>query len=202
MNKRGQFFILGAIILALALFVLMARVNTYEEKILLEDFPDLTNNYKIESVNVINDALLNNQNVKTSLDLFTDNYTQYARTIDPNLGFIYVYKDKDGSRIVNYLSSDNHANIFEDPTTPTETIFSASTNSLNDISLNINGFKFKQTIPVKVKNFDASNVEFNTPNNKIYIEVAGIFYPINLGDTGFRYIARSVSGNQIGVDVL
>ncbi|MBS3163066.1 hypothetical protein J4427_00030 [Candidatus Woesearchaeota archaeon] len=202
MDKRGQFFILGAVIIAMALFVLMVRVNTYEEKILLEDFPDLSKNYESESIKVVNDALLNELDPFVKLDEFTNGFVDYARTLDPNIGFIYVYKDKNGnSKVVNYLS-DEPADIYGDD--GSSSTFSNSDNSLNDVSLNLGGMEFKKTIPVKVKNFDSSYVSFDTSGDKVYIEIAGIFYSVDLMDKPFSYIAKSAdpTSNQVEVSVL
>lgn len=206
MNKRGQFFIVGAIILALVLFILMTVVNTYREENLLEDFPDLTNNYKTESVKVINDELLNNlnPNPQTKLDTFTEKFVSYARTIDPKLGFVYIYgNDKGQTFIYNYLQES--IGIFPVTKNPASTIdlFSESTNTLNDISLDVDGFQFKKTIPVKISNYGKEYYSEESTGN-FYVEIAGIFYPIK-GDqlnNQFSYVATSSgSGGQVSVDI-
>lgn len=92
MNKRGQFFILGAIILALALFVLMVKLNTFDETVLIKDFYPLSENYKTESVKVVNDAIAQGgaTTPNKALDDFTQKYLNYARTIDPNAGLNHL----------------------------------------------------------------------------------------------------------------
>ncbi|MBU0930194.1 MAG: hypothetical protein KJ623_03935 [Nanoarchaeota archaeon] len=152
----------------------------------------------------VNDALLNNQDPTSVLDLFTANFTNYARTIDPNLGFIYVYRDKETGQtyVDNYLGLDTPANIYTSnplSTDPTDVLLSDDTNSINDVSLNINGFTFKKTIPVKVRNFDDSYGIGIYPG-QIYLEIAGLFYPINL-ENDFQVIGTSESGNQVRVDI-
>ncbi|MDD5651304.1 MAG: hypothetical protein PHF86_12960, partial [Candidatus Nanoarchaeia archaeon] len=139
MDKRGQFFILGAIILMLALFVLIVKVNTYEEKMLLENFPELTSNYKTEAPKVINDALLNNQDPVNSIESFTGSYIAYARTIDPNLGIIYAYRNpKTGEILIQ--------NYGKGPITAAQgNLFPATEETLNGVSLDLGGTNFKTT---------------------------------------------------------
>ena len=201
MDKRGQFFIVGAIILALVLFILMTVVNTYREENLLEDFPDLTNNYKIESVKVINDALLNDQEPKEKLDTFTGKYIDYAKTIDPNIGLIYIYREKKEigvpavSHVKNYLN-DETVTIYtrgQGITEGADDLFSDSQNSLNDISIDVDGFQFKKTVPIKVCNYGESYCSGNFPGGgALYAEIAGIFYPIKLYQN-FQVITKSES---------
>lgn len=197
MNKRGQFFVLGAVILAMALFVLMAKVNTYEEKILLEDFPDLANNYKTESVNVLNDALLGGEDPTVRLYSFTDNYVQYARTISPSLGFVYAYKNSSGQVIVtNY----NPNPIIVD----TDGIFPSNANSVNEVSLNLNGINFKTTVPTKLTAFDKSYNTYITDSDQMVIDIGGIFYPLDLANQPLQIISSaqdSVNSNYVKVDI-
>lgn len=197
MNKRGQFFILGAVILAMALFVLMAKVNTYEEKILLEDFPDLANNYKTESINVLNDALLNGEDPTAKLYSFSDNYVQYARTINPNLGFVYAYKNPAGQVVVtNY--NPNSIKVGENG------IFSSDATSVNEVSLDINGINFKTTVPTKLTAFDKSYNQYITDSDQMVIDIGGIFYPLDLAKQPLQIISSaqdSVNSNYVKVDI-
>src|SRR3989344_538036 len=148
MQKRGQFFILGAIILALALFVLMVKLNTFEDIDLLKDFPALSANYKTEIVKVVNDAIMNGEDENARLSEFTANYVGYARTIDPNLGFVYVYYTRKvnnegdiiGEAVVkNYLGT-NPVNVYSiTGTTPPNSLFGDTDTSISDVSLNVDG---------------------------------------------------------------
>lgn len=201
MNKRGQFFILGAMIMALALFVLMVRVNTYEEKILLEDFPDLSKNYESESVKVVNDALLNNLDENKALSDFTKDYVNYARTLDPNLGFVYVYYNRtSGEAVVSNYLGDQAVNVYTIGS-KTDALFGDSSKSINDVSLNIGGIEFKKTIPVNVNNFDPSMTTETFPG-KISLEIAGVFYDVPSSGSGpLTVIARSATSDSKQVEV-
>ena len=202
MDKRGQFFILGAIILALALFVLMVKLNTFDETFLIKDFYPLSENYKTESVKVVNDAIAQGgaTNPNTALNDFTQKYLAYARTIDPNVGFVYVYWNKTSgeAQINNYLGNTPvNLYTYSPGQQKTDSLFGDTQNSISDVSLSVGGLEFKKTIPIYIKNFDngANSAQIS---GKISLEIAGAFYDIP-ADTQFTVIARSSNGNEVGV---
>ncbi len=199
MNKRGQFFILGAIILALALFVLMVKLNTFDETFLIKDFYPLSENYKTESVKVVNDAIAQGGTItpNKALNDFTEKYVNYARTIDPNVGFVYVYWNKTSgeAQINNYLGNTPvNLYTYSPKQQETDSLFGDTANSISDVSLSIGGLEFKKTIPVHIKNFDdnANSGEFS---GKISLEIAGVFYDIP-ANTPLTIIARSATGDE------
>jgi hypothetical protein len=93
MNKKGQFYLIAAILFCLAIFSVTIQFNKLEEKILLDDFKELSENYATEAPKVINTAIEENQDPKENLDEFTEDFVAYARRRDPNIVFIYVYAD-------------------------------------------------------------------------------------------------------------
>ncbi|MDD5133604.1 MAG: hypothetical protein PHD81_00415 [Candidatus Nanoarchaeia archaeon] len=218
MNKRGQFFILIAVILCGVILILSSRLNTYEERILLEDFPDLSANYAEETPKVVNDAILTNGNPETALEDFTKNFTNYARSIDPSLGVIYVYRSiKPGTdenvhtfKIGNFLSKENEDPTYSDAawvcsnteqSSCTDSLFSDTSKTVNELSLDVAGMKFTKTVPTKVTNFDSelstANVDLTT--GQFYLQIAGVFYKI--GNQPFSSITKSKEGNNIKVEV-
>ncbi len=197
MEKRGQVFLVAGIILALVLFSVSVVYNDYEEKILLEDFPDLSENYEREATKVVNEALLSGSNpaeVSTELDEFTSDYVDYARERDPNIGFVYVYWDRKEQNYIirNYLKEGDPIN-FENNNGELDTIFPTTENALTDISIETGEFTFKKTIPVKLNNFDEDYS--GTTTDLIKMEIGGIFYPVDaLNPERLQILAKSSSG--------
>ncbi len=197
MEKRGQVFLVAGIILALVLFSVSVVYNNYEEKILLEDFPDLSENYEREATKVVNEALLSGSNpaeVSTELDEFTSDYVDYARERDPNIGFVYVYWDRKEQNYIirNYLKEGDPIN-FENNNGELDTIFPTTENALTDISIETGEFTFKKTIPVKLNNFDEDYS--GTTTDLIKMEIGGIFYPVDaLNPERLQILAKSSSG--------
>ncbi|MFA5175742.1 MAG: hypothetical protein WC413_00570 [Candidatus Nanoarchaeia archaeon] len=221
MNKRGQFFILIAVILCGVILILSSRVNTYEERILLEDFPDLSANYAEETPKVVNEAILTNEDVETALEDFTKNFTNYAQSIDPSLGIVYVY------RSINPLEDEETKNAYtfkvgnflgKKSSTPneditwictsteqpscTDSLFSDTSKTVNELSLDVAGMKFTKTIPTKVTNFgselNSGNVDLTT--GQFYLQIAGVFYKI--GNQNFNAIVKSEDNNNVKVQVI
>jgi hypothetical protein len=196
MDKRGQFFILGAMILMLALFVLVAKVNTYEEKILLEDFPELTSNYKEEAPRVINDALLNNENPTNSIEGFTESYIAYARTIDPNLGIVYAYKNPLNGEILIKNYGNKEINVANNDLYPTKE------ETLNNINLDLGGTNFKTTIPTKLNVYGKGyNEAILKSGEKVIIEIDGILYPMDLIKNDLQIVANDKSADGTRIDI-
>ena len=109
-NKRGQFYIIISVILAIAVFSVTSNPNKIQEAILFESFESLSNNYIHESGYVINSALKNQENVEEELDEFTIKYLEYSQQRNPNLNLLYVYSNPVNGEIilVNYLILMQH----------------------------------------------------------------------------------------------
>ena len=106
MNKRGQFFILVAIIIALSLFSVIVIHNKITEHARLEDYEDLTRNFESEVPKVISDAKYRDLDVNDRLREFSGDFLDSARQSDPNFGLIFIVKDSDGTiHIVNSLDN-------------------------------------------------------------------------------------------------
>jgi len=105
MNKRGQVFLLGAIIIGLALVAVSVKYNTATEYKLLSDYEELSGNYLTEAPKVINYAKYENLDEGEKLKEFTKSYKEAASKKDPNFGIFYMYRDEDGTvRVLNTLN--------------------------------------------------------------------------------------------------
>lgn len=107
MNKRGQIYILAAFIVCMLAFLLVSTPNIIREKVLLQNFEDLSNNYLTESPKIVNEALDEKHNIQGELGGFTKKFIEnYAENQDPKIGLIYIYSDKNGVIIQNYLNNE------------------------------------------------------------------------------------------------
>lgn len=96
MNKKGQMFIFGGIVIIILIFMLTATYNTAREIVTLGAFDELVRNHQIESNKVLNKAVLEGKDVTAqivALEDFTTRFLEYGRQTDPNFGIIYVHKD-------------------------------------------------------------------------------------------------------------
>ena len=106
MNKRGQVFLIAAVILALALFSVSVTYNSISVSPPLTEYRKLSDNYLTEYPKVVNNAIYQNLDQKNEVTSFSTIFLGQARSKDPNFGVLYSYKDNDGKiHIVNTLTN-------------------------------------------------------------------------------------------------
>ena len=105
-NKKGQVFIIAAIIFSIAIYSVVIPYNTIKEYPGPEDFNELSENYKAEYPKVFNYATYEEGvELGPKLDEFTNVFLGEARKKDPNFGVLYLYKDVTGNvHVVNTLN--------------------------------------------------------------------------------------------------
>jgi hypothetical protein len=102
MNKRGEIYILGAIILATILYSLATTINYIKQESLDDDFEKISKNYELESSKLINNLLSQgDEDIKGSFNSFTALFTSYSKSQNPSYGLIYVlsFEDEDNYKI-------------------------------------------------------------------------------------------------------
>jgi len=96
MNKRGQIYLLAAIIFAIAIYGISSVVNKVDQQELKGDFEKLSENYEAESKIFIN-SLLGETSLDTKFQAyaeFTTAFTSYSKSQDSSFGLIYAYSSK------------------------------------------------------------------------------------------------------------
>ncbi len=108
--KKGQIYILAVVIIAFLMYTLVTPVNFLHQRVIDDDFEELSQNYQIESAKLLN-TLLNKQNVSLGLVNntflnFTVSFTSYSKTKNPNFGLIYAFPFRNWLFIGNYADVD------------------------------------------------------------------------------------------------
>jgi hypothetical protein len=194
MNKRGQFYLIISIIIAIAAFAVTATPNEIKEAILFEEFEDLTNNYVTESEYAVNNALSREGNVEVVLDDFTKNYIKYAKQRSPDLQLLYVYSDGDQIKLYNY---------FDDVAAPAEHTDSplplgAQQELIQDIKVIVGGKEFSHKVPIQTENFGHGWYSASVPNS-FNLSVGGFFHTFNLdpGNPDLQVLINLPSGPEV-----
>lgn len=111
MDKKGQVYLLAAVILSIILFSLVAVKNLVRQDDLDNDFSELSSVYDVESARFLN-ALLEEQKSDPSLDVsgkffnFSYEFASYSKSRNPNYELFYVFKTNNGAALVgNFLNS-------------------------------------------------------------------------------------------------
>ncbi len=120
-NKRGQFFLIAALITIMVLFTLTVKYNTIKQTVALEDFKELSEGYSTEQPKVINLAIAEGKTATEqglSILSFTKNYQEFAQGKEPSFGILYAYRDPLGNiHVVNSLTNKVINIEFQDPET-------------------------------------------------------------------------------------
>lgn len=99
MNKRGQIYIIGALILSVAIFMLISQTNFVQRILFEDDFEQISKNFDVESAKLMNNLMAQNKLIDAVMgdfDSFTSKFTQYVKVENPEFEFIYVldYQDQ------------------------------------------------------------------------------------------------------------
>jgi hypothetical protein len=186
MNKKGQFYIIIAVLLSFALFSVTYATNTIEEPVLYSNFNEVSENYIYESSNLINYLLKNkDQDIKTEISVFTQNFLSYAKVRDPSFEMIYFYSEN------NVISIDNTFNG-ESISFQSDDLLGGSEDIIQDVSLEVGGVDFVYQVPIKASNFGKDWTTTTTAwGGDIKLNLGGIIYPIHLNPSDFNVILRS-----------
>ncbi|MBS3168530.1 hypothetical protein J4216_05360 [Candidatus Woesearchaeota archaeon] len=104
-GRRGQVFIMAALIFALLLFPLVIKYNTVTTYPNLEEYKETSEIYQKEFPKVINYGTYRSLDSNRQLDNFSLVFLGEARKKDPEFGGFYMFKDVSGNlHIVNTLN--------------------------------------------------------------------------------------------------
>ncbi len=183
-NKKGQFFLIAAVVTIMILFTLTAKYNTIRQSTALQDFKELSEGYTSEQPKVVNLAIAQNQNEAIELNKFTKNYANYAQGKDPNYGVLYAYRDSKGIiHVVNSLGGRaiNLQFIGNDGKDATLQLLGTTGQVSGSVNLNIGGQTFGTTVKTDVSNFGENITSTELRNlQKISIKIPGSNYPIQI----------------------
>lgn len=87
-SKKGQFYIFAAILLVVYAMTLALPGTSKQAQ---SSFERLHENYIFEAPKVVNSAIYNRTNPTARLANFSEEYSQYARSIDPSFQFVYAF---------------------------------------------------------------------------------------------------------------
>jgi len=203
MNKRGQFFIFVAIIVALLVFTLITKSNIIREEVTLQNFEQLSQNYLTESPKVINYAIYSVQSPETELSDFSDDFKKYAEKTDPNIGLVYVYNDPGNNKVVikNLLKEET---ITFNIGSNSNLLFSTSDTTTGNICTAGTGVCIQGTTNI----CDTINPEYcilsgESLSGQLKLSISDISYDFTLPENnkGFIVIVKSKEGDTTKVDV-
>ncbi|RME54331.1 hypothetical protein D6777_04195 [Candidatus Woesearchaeota archaeon] len=106
MNKRGQIYILVALVLSIVVFGLVSVNNKAQQKSLQSNFEKLSANYAQESARFVNSLIGTEEDLTKRFTEFTRLFTAYSKTQSPDFGLIYVFNYNGKLYVGNYLDEN------------------------------------------------------------------------------------------------
>jgi hypothetical protein len=102
MDKRGQFYLIAAVIISSVIISLVTVKNyAYVEKE-PNNFYDLSSQIKDEAARVIDYGVFNSQN---QMENFARNLTENLRKTDPGVEIILIFGNETGVNVINFANS-------------------------------------------------------------------------------------------------
>lgn len=103
MNKRGQIYILAAILIAVVIFIMSVQVNDYYSAPETEGFKDLSTTFATEGSKLANSVISQQGNLEDSFRNFTVMFTSYSKAQNPDYGLIYALPYEDSVYVGNFF---------------------------------------------------------------------------------------------------
>ena len=200
MNKRGQFYIIMAIVVSLIIYSLYLPENKIEEVTLFEDFRDISLNYQTESPKVVNHYIYKNledEDLKNAITNFTSDFLEQIQQKNPNVNLVFFLSNGTHVFIKSYFDNS----ILFQQTNTTKELFGENQESLNSIKLKVSGKDFEQQVPVKMKNFGNEFTSQTLPlsDDEFVVEIGTIFhnFQLNRNNIGneFIFLIEANNGN-------
>jgi len=175
MNKKGQFYIIIVLVICMALYGVTREENTIKEATLFEDFSQLSANYIEETPKVINYVIKENGDVYTELGEFTEEFLDYAKKRNSNVGIFYVYNDGSGNvELRNYMSETGYTDL--------GTISGFDEEIIQSVTVEIGGKDFYHQVPVGINEFGEGWYTSSGQTNNFDLTLGGIVHNFDLTD--------------------
>lgn len=206
MKKRGQFYILIALVIGVVIFLIVSQTNIFIQEDPSTDIGALSENYIIESNKLINTLIgAKRENVSEVLSQATTAFVyEYARTRDPKFGLVYVFTNEDKAVIENYLDAKVVIDGGETLTNP-EGKYELGTIELSGIEIPQDYTysqiqrEFPDLFELVLKEKFVGEVNVNEGDHLI-LDIEGVQYYFVVGDTvELNAVARRIEGGQIQI---
>ncbi|MBI2663431.1 hypothetical protein HYX15_02770 [Candidatus Woesearchaeota archaeon] len=175
MNKKGQIYILAALVLSIVIFSLSQTINKFYQERIEDDFEKLSSNYEKEASKLINSLINTEGDILEPFSRFTLLFTSYSKAQNPDFELIYSLDYNKAVQIGNFLNQQ----IIVDNGTEFEQDLNVLNGCYDKISavIKFQGLSFDAGI-------DLGEVEECTltipTTNKIWIQIGEFWYPFEI----------------------
>lgn len=202
MNKRGQFYIIAALIIAAIIAGLVSEANYAIRRPKPVKFYDLSKDYETEVTKIIDSGVYLSKGddwINEAVANFTKKFLEYAQEKDPNLQLLYLYGNRDEITVVNYAQGDAEIEIPEDPS-KNQIISGGGAFAESEVNIEIGETTFTRSIKERMEYFKDISTNIKFGGGSIKVIVAGIAHDFDLtkGDI-IHYIVETESNKEIHI---
>lgn len=199
MNKRGQFYIIAALIIAAIIAGLLAEVNYAKRRPKPIKFYDLSEDYEAEVTRIIDRGIYlgkKEEQINDDVANFTKKFLDYAQEKDPNLQLFYLYGNSQKITAVNYALED--AEIVTEKVS--ETISGGGAFAVSKINITMGGTTFTRSVKERMEHFEEISTTMADPGNEVKVVVAGVAYNFDLREGNvIHYVVETVSHEEFHI---
>lgn len=199
MNKRGQFYIIAALIIAAIIAGLVSEANYAIRRPKPVKFYDLSKDYEAEVTRIIDSGVYQGKSdVEINGDVanFTKQFLEYAQEKDPNLQLFYLYGNNNSITVVNYAISD--ADVIAE--NKFSKLSGGGAFAVSEVNIEIGGAKFTRSVEERMEHFRNISDTITNPGDEIGVVVAGIAYSFDLrGGDIIHYVVETESNEEIHI---
>ncbi|MBI5148695.1 hypothetical protein HZA33_03375 [Candidatus Pacearchaeota archaeon] len=187
--RKAQFYIIGAVAIAIILAGLVTLVNYSITKPEPVKFYDLNKQLHYETTNIINYGVLNNQDVNATIKKFIDEqFLPYIKQKDPDIELIYIYGNSSDASVVNYGKEA----IFVSGSQ----ISPGGATSTSTVSIDIGGTTAEKTVVQATRYFQPFSM-FLAPSRVVNVKIGDKNYDFKLsGQQQFFAILTTKKGKE------
>lgn len=178
-GKRGQFYLIAAIILIAVIVALIMKLNSTEVNPVPLSFTELSDNFEKEAVRIIDNGISQGksiQDVERELQAFAQQYSEYATSKSPQIGFLYVYGNSSNITVANFLV--NREGRVDIGGVNTTTIGGGSI-VVNRLTFDIGGEEFVRDFSVRAQAFKGINIASGR-GDFVNLSVGGVPYYLTI----------------------
>ena len=197
-NKRGQFYIIFAVLVIVIITGLVTTAN-YAMKVKKPvKFYDLSEDFETETTKIIDYGIFSGESqgdIDFLIDAFSAEYLEYVQKKDPNLELIYIFGNENNITIDNYYYEGDQIKV-KSQTGEEKPLEPGSEVTTSKITIHYGEKEFTKEIGEKMRYYAQVAESVREPGKWIQVEIAGILHNFELGPNfGFYYIV-STSGEE------
>jgi len=102
MDKRGQLYLVSALIIAFVVYIILSPSNVVKTSVESSNFEAIAKNFDRESARFLNTLFAQKQWVYDAFLNFTILFTSYAKTKNPDVGVVYTFAHEGKLYFGNY----------------------------------------------------------------------------------------------------